>query len=196
MNDPANTPAAAARLSQPTPATPEAKARRDRAGNTLRFQTGRGTWAPINVGADGRRFQRQQLTTKLAPAARERLEQLAKDAGLRICEVIEALVLAPGAAKAVAAAGTLGVRPDGQPAGAPPAAGRDRTGERRIRLTKTQAERVDAALLELVARDPSGRAGRAELERAAAALAADGLPLQGLNTLRTRLRRLALRQGG
>jgi hypothetical protein len=175
--------------SQPKPASTEATARRSRAGNTIRKQTGRGTWAAINLGADGQRFQRQQLTTKLHPQARAALEQLAADAGLRVCEVLEALVLAPGAAAVVGRARPLGVRP----AGAEPlATAADRTGERRTRLTKGQAERVDQVLLELLER---GRTGKADLERVAAAIAADGLPAQGVSTLRTRLTRLARRQG-
>jgi hypothetical protein len=174
--------------SQPKPASTEATARRSRAGNTIRKQTGRGTWAAINLGADGQRFQRQQLTTKLHPQARAALEQLAADAGLRVCEVLEALVLSPGAVAAVGRARPLGVRP--AEAAATPAA--DRTGERRTRLTKGQAERVDQVLLELLER---GRTGKADLERVAAAIAADGLPAQGVSTLRTRLTRLARRQG-
>ena len=175
--------------SQPKPASTEATARRSRAGNTVRKQTSAGTWAAINVGADGQRFQRQQLTTKLHPQARAALEQLAADAGLRVCEVLEALVLAPCAAAAVAMARPLGVRP----AGAEPAApATDRKGERRTRLTKGQAERVDQVLVELLER---GRTGKADLERVAAAIAADGLPAQGVSTLRTRLTRLARRQG-
>ena len=174
---------------QPEPIGTEATARRNRAGNTIRKQTGRGTWAAINVGADGQRFQRQQLTTKLHPDARARLEQLAADAGLRVCETLESLVLAPGAAAVVAKARPLGVRPAGAEPTAPAA---DRTGERRTRLTKGQAERVDQVLLELLER---GRTGKADLERVAAAIAADGLPAQGVSTLRTRLTRLAKRRG-
>ena len=174
---------------QPEPIGTEATARRNRAGNTIRKQTGRGTWAAINVGADGQRFQRQQLTTKLHPQARAALEQLAADAGLRVCEVLESLVLAPGAAAVVGRARPLGVRPAEAEPAAPTA---DRTGERRTRLTKGQAERVDQVLLELLER---GRTGKADLERVAAAIAADGLPAQGVATLRTRLTRLAKRQG-
>jgi len=173
---------------QPEPIGTEATARRNRAGNTIRKQTSAGTWAAINVGADGQRFQRRQLTTKLHPQARAALEQLAADAGLRVCEVLEALVLAPGAAAVVGRARPLGVRP--AEAAATPAA--DRTGERRTRLTKGQAERVDQVLLELLER---GRTGKADLERVAAAIAADGLPAQGVSTLRTRLTRLAKRRG-
>ena len=35
---------------------PQPAARRNRAGNTVRKQTSAGTWAAINVGADGQRF--------------------------------------------------------------------------------------------------------------------------------------------
>jgi hypothetical protein len=74
------------------PGSPEAAARRNRAGNIIRTQTSAGTWAPVNVGPDGRRFTRVQLTTKLHPDAREMLDQLAATAGLRICEVLENLI--------------------------------------------------------------------------------------------------------
>ena len=176
------------RPSQPEPASPEAAARRSRAGNTIRKQTSAGTWAAINVGADGQRFQRQQLTTKLHPQARAALEQLAADAGLRVCEVLEALVLAPGAAAVVAKARPLGVGAQAAPSNAK---GPDRTGERRTRLTKGQAERVDQILLELLAK---GRTGKADLERLAERLAGMNLPPQGVSTLRTRLSRLTKRQ--
>ena len=75
------------------PISAHARARRARAGNTIRKQTKRGTWAPINVGADGERFQRVQLTMKLRPEAREALEQMAAASGLRVCEVLEQLIL-------------------------------------------------------------------------------------------------------
>ena len=175
--------------SQPKPASTEATARRSRAGNTIRKQTGRGTWAAINLGADGQRFQRQQLTTKLHPQARAALEQLAADAGLRVCEVLEALVLAPGAAAVVAKARPLGVGAQAAPSNAK---GPDRTGERRTRLTKAQGAKVDLILLELAAQ---GRTGKADLEALSERLTDLGLPAQGVATLRTRLSRLASRQG-
>lgn len=79
--------------SQPVPRSPEAAARRARAGNTIRTQTQRGTWAPINVDANGERFQRVKLTTSLRPDARDALEQMAAASGLRVCEVLEQLIL-------------------------------------------------------------------------------------------------------
>ena len=175
--------------SQPKPASTEATARRSRAGNTIRKQTGRGTWAAINLGADGQRFQRQQLTTKLHPQARAALEQLAADAGLRVCEVLEALVLAPGAAAVVAKARPLGVGAQAAPSNAK---GPDRTGERRTRLTKAQGAKVDLILLEL---EVQGRTGKSDLEALSGRLTDLGLPAQGVATLRTRLSRLAKHQG-
>lgn len=76
------------------PADSVAATRRSRAGNTVRRQQADGTWAPINLGSDGRRFRRQQLTTKLHPDARAALDQMAADAGLRVCEVLERLIYA------------------------------------------------------------------------------------------------------
>jgi hypothetical protein len=174
--------------SQPVPRSEDAERRRNRAGNTVRKQTAAGTWAPINMGADGERFQRQQLTTKLHPQARQRLDQLAADAGLRACEVLEALLLDRGAAAAVSKARPMGVGPAREPQAKP---GADRTGERRTRLTKAQGERLDQLLLAML---QSGRTSKAELERVSAAAATDGLPAQGLSTLRTRLRRLQQQQ--
>ena len=175
--------------SQPKPIGTEATARRNRAGNTIRKQTSAGTWAAINLGADGQRFQRQQLTTKLHPQARAALEQLAADAGLRVCEVLEALVLAPGAAAVVGRARPLGVGAQAAPSNAK---GPDRTGERRTRLTKAQGAKVDLILLELAAQ---GRTGKADLEALSERLTDLGLPAQGVATLRTRLSRLAKHQG-
>jgi len=168
----------------------EAEARRRRAGNQVRKRDGGQRWVPINLGADGERFQRRQLTTKLHPEARAALDQLAASSGLRVCEVLEALLLAPGAAAAVRKAKPFGLQPQQDPA---PTSAADRTGERRTRLTKAQGEKLDQLLLALL---EAGRTSTADLERLAAAAAADGLPAQGAGTLRTRLRRLAQRQQG
>lgn len=171
---------------QPVPGSPRAFIRRSRAGNTLRVQTPRGTWAPINVAADGTRFKRHQLTTKICQGARERLDLLAADAQLRVCEVLEALILDPDAPQTVATAQPVGIKVV-TPARsirtneAPPPSGQ------RTRLTRSQAEQLDAILLELL---DQKRTSSDDLLEAAATAAAHGLPAQGLNTLRTRLRRL------
>ena len=177
---------------QPIPGSPKAFTRRNRAGNTLRIQTERGTWAPINVAADGTRFKRHQLTTKICQGARERLDLLAADAQLRVCEVLEALILAPEAAQTVATAKPVGVKVV-TPA-RPFRRSRltaDQPRGQRTRLTKAQGEQLDSILLTLLEQQ---RTSAADLIEAAAQAAADGLPAQGVNTLRTRLHRLQKRQ--
>jgi hypothetical protein len=177
------------RPGQPLPGSPKAFVRRNRAGNTLRVQTSRGTWAPINVAADGTRFERYQLTTKICQGARERLDVLAADAQLRVCEVLEALILDPGAAQTVAAAQPVGVKvltPARPTRRAQPEAKR----RQRTRLTQHQGQELDSILLELLKQK---RTGAGDLLQAAATASALGLPAQGLNTLRTRLHRLQKR---
>ncbi len=173
---------------QPIPGSPKAFVRRNRAGNTLRVQTERGTWAPINVAADGSRFKRHQLTTKICLGARERLDRLAADAQLRVCEVLEALILAPGAAETVATAQPVGVKVV-TPARPKRAAQPLPSGGQRTRLTRAQGAQLDEILLELLEQN---RTSSADLLAAAATAAAHGLPAQGVNTLRTRLRRIQL----
>ena len=170
---------------QPKPASPDAERRRARAGNTIRKHTSAGTWAPINMGADGERFERQQLTTKLHPQARKRLDRLAAGAGLRACEVLEALLLDPGAADVVSNAKPMGVRPGHTKA--TKLQRTNRTGERRTRLTKAQAEHLDQLLLAMV---QAGQTTKADLEKLAADATANGLPPQPVATLRTRMGRL------
>jgi hypothetical protein len=169
---------------QPVPLSEDAERRRRRAGNTIRKQTAAGTWAPINLGADGERFQRQQLTTKLHPQARQRLDQLAADAGLRACEVLEALLLDRGAATVVGKARPMGAGPVRKPQAK---TGADRTGERRTRLTKAQGEKVNEVLAGLLAR---GTTSAADLQQVADAAG------QPLSTIRTRLRRLKQQGAG
>jgi hypothetical protein len=170
--------------SQPVPRSEDAERRRRRAGNTIRKQTSAGTWAPINLGADGERFQRQQLTTKLHPQARQRLDQLAADSGLRACEVLEALLLDRCAATVVGKARPMGAGPVREPQANP---GADRTGERRTRLTKAQGEKVNEVLAGLLAR---GTTSTADLQQVADAAS------QPLSTIRTRLRRLQQQGAG
>lgn len=177
---------------QPIPGSPQAFTRRTRAGNTLRIQTERGTWAPINVAADGTRFKRHQLTTKICLGARERLDLLAADAQLRVCEVLEALILAPEAAQTVATAKPVGVKvvTPARPFRRSPASAEQPRGQR-IRLTRAQGEQLDTILLNLLEQK---RTSAADLIQAAAQAAEHGLPAQGVNTLRTRLHRLQQRQ--
>ena len=177
------------RPGQPIPGSPRAFVRRNRAGNTLRVKTSRGTWAPINVASDGTRFKRHQLTTKICQGARERLDLLAADAQLRVCEVLEALILAPDAEHTVATAKPVGIKVVTPAKTLPDAEPRAAAGQR-TRLTRAQAEQLDAILSELIGKK---RTSSDDLLQAAAMAAAHGLPQQGVSTLRTRLRRLQLR---
>lgn len=66
----------------------------------------------------------------------------------------------------------------------------DRTGERRTRLTATQAQQLDQLLQQAI---ETGLTTRDDLVQLAADAVALGLPEQGLATIRTRLRRLRVK---